>query len=250
MRRLLWLFPLCLLAQPALGQESKPAPKEPPRVVVVSPLGAVPGAVTKLTIRGLKLDTATDVYFPELRLAAPIQKKGKVNVPGQQDAARVGDTELVCEVALPTELTPAPLVFFVGSPDGQSPLHHLLVDLDARIIAKKEPNNGFRQAQPVALGEVVEGVIQQPQEVDVYRFEGQAGQTVAIEVLAARHGSALDSVLTLHDAGGRILASNDDAQGPDSRIAFKLPSAGTYFVVVQDAHDQGGPAFGYRLAIK
>src|SRR5262249_40742924 len=133
----------------------------------------------------------------------------------------------------------------------ESPVHPLLVDRDP-VASEKEPNNGFRQAQPVQLGQTVEGQIAAAQDVDVYRFEGKEGQRVAVEVLAARYGSALDSLLTVYDADGRALASNDalDTTTADSRVDLTLPKAGAYFVGVQDANDQGGPAHVYRLALQ
>ncbi len=87
-------------------------------------------------------------------------------------------------------------------------------------------------------------------DVDVYRFTGQAGQHLVLEVHAARYGSALDSRLTLYDGAGPEIASNDDADAtPDSRLLVTLPETGSYLVSVMDAHDQGGPAHVYRLVV-
>ena len=66
-----------------------------------------------------------------------------------------------------------------------------------------------------------------------------------------RHGTALDSILTLYDAAGRELASNDDIEASvDSRLEVTLPRDGPYYVSVIDAHDQGGPAHVYRLVVR
>jgi len=101
------------------------------------------------------------------------------------------------------------------------------------------------------LPQNVDGVIGQPRDVDVFRLEAKAGQEVVLEVLAARYGSPLDSILTLYNADGQILASNDDHDGsPDSRIVATLPKTGTYYLAVIDANDQGGPAYGYRLVVQ
>ena len=55
----------------------------------------------------------------------------------------------------------------------------------------------------------------------------RAGQRLVCEVLAARHGSALDSLLTLYDADGRQVATNDDTAGStDSRLEVTLPRDG------------------------
>jgi hypothetical protein len=119
------------------------------------------------------------------------------------------------------------------------------------VIPEKEPNDGFRQAQKIQVPQVIDGLIDRPRDVDVFRFEGKAGQKVICEILAARHGSALDSILTIYDAQGRELASNDDTEAsPDSRLEVTLPKAGIYHVTVMDAHDQGGPEHVYRLVVR
>jgi hypothetical protein len=222
--------------------------KDAPRVVLAAPLGVVPGTPTRLTVRGLKLDTATAVRFTDPKATAKILNKGKAPLGKDQTPAQVGDTQLEVEVTLPPGAAGS---FVVVTPAGDSKPHELLVDTTAPVMAEKEPNNGFAQAQPIALPQAVDGRIDQPQDVDVYRFAGKAGQRVVLEVFAARHGSALDSVLTLYDADGRELAANDDADGSaDSRLEVTLPRDGTYYVSLLDAHDQGGPTHVYRLVAR
>jgi hypothetical protein len=143
------------------------------------------------------------------------------------------------------------LSIVVVTPAGNSRPHPLLVETEIPVISEKEPNDGFRQGQPIAIPQVVDGMIERPQDVDVFRFEGKAGQRMIFEIFAARHGSALDSLLTLYDGDGRQLASNDDSgEGIDSRLETILPRDGVYYLSLMDAHDQGGPAHGYRLVVR
>ena len=138
----------------------------------------------------------------------------------------------------------------VVTPSGDSVPHELLLD-KTPVVQEKEPNDGFDSAQAVSLGQVIQGRIDRAQDVDVYAFEGKAGQKVVLEVHAARYGSALDSFLSLHDKDGQVLASNDDIAGTvDSRIEATLPTAGKYFVTVIDAHDSGGALHSYRLSLR
>jgi hypothetical protein len=61
----------------------------------------------------------------------------------------------------------------------------------------------------------------------------------------------LDSLLTLYDADGRIVASNDDVDGTaDSRVEATLPRTGVYYVSVVDANDVGSPSNIYRLVTR
>jgi hypothetical protein len=108
-----------------------------------------------------------------------------------------------------------------------------------------------RLVQSISLPQEVEGRIDPGKDVDLYRFEGKAGQRLSLEVLAARYGSALDPVLTLYDVEGHILASCDDlADSADSRLDVALPRDGAYFVGVIDANDSNGPAHVYRLRVR
>ena len=55
----------------------------------------------------------------------------------------------------------------------------------------------------------------------------------------AEIGSSFDSVLRLFDSAGNQLAADDDTDGPDSYIEYRLPTDGTYYVGVS-GHDNLG----------
>ena len=58
-----------------------------------------------------------------------------------------------------------------------------------------------------------------------YQFQGQAGQSVVIEM----RGDGLDPYLVLFDASGRKVAEDDDgAGGKNARLKVTLPSTGKY----------------------
>ncbi len=234
----------------APAQDKKADKKDTPRVVVVAPLGIPAGARTRLTIWGVKLDAATEVRFFEPKVMAKIVKAEKVTVPNQQDPNRIGDSKLQVEVEVPDGIAMSELSFLIVTKTGESPPHKLLVNGEPMPIAEKEPNNGFRQAQAITVPSVIDGSIGSPQDVDVYKIDGTKGQRLVCEVLAARYGSPVDSILTLYHADGKILAINDDHDGsPDSRLEVTLPKNGMYYLSLVDAHDMGGPQYAYRLVV-
>jgi serine protease Do len=58
-----------------------------------------------------------------------------------------------------------------------------------------------------------------------YQFQGQAGQSLVIEM----RGSSIDSYLVLFDVNGRKVAEDDDSGGgKNARITVTLPSTGRY----------------------
>lgn len=252
MTRVSWCVVASLLLFGGLGSPpvlAQPKPGET-RIIVYSPLGVPAGKTTRLTVRGLKLDQTTELRSAATGVTFKILNKSKVAVPNQQDPNRIGDSQIEAEVVVPADVAGEELAFSATTSAGTTPPQRLLIDRDP-VAAEKEPNNGFRKAQTVGVGQVVEGQVGQGQDVDTFRFEGQAGQQLVIEVKAARLGSALDSHLTLYDAEGQILSSNDDfGDSTDSRLEIALPRNGIYYLGLIDANDQGGPAYGYRLSVK
>ena len=247
-------FTLALLVLPALAlaQPKQPDPKDAPRVLMALPFGVAPGKATKVTLRGLKLDAAKEVRFEDKAVKGTIKlsSKGKTGVPKDMEAARVGDTQVEIEITVPDGVAGDTVSLVVVTPGGDSMPHKLLLDRTL-LVQEKEPNDGFDTAQVVSLGQVILGSIDRAQDVDVYAFEGKAGQRVVVEVHAARYGGALDSFLTLHDKDGQVIASNDDtADSVDSRVEATLPRAGKYFVTVIDSHDSGGALHAYRLSLR
>ncbi len=98
-----------------------------------------------------------------------------------------------------------------------------------------------------ALPAALNGVVSKPGEVDYYRFTAKKGQTFDVHCFARRLGSPLDSVMTVGVVGGGVLASNDDAVGPDSYFRFTAPEDKEYYLSVTDHLKQGGPTYFYRV---
>jgi hypothetical protein len=214
------------------------------------PLGMLPGETAKVTARGLKLEGATEVKVSDARVQAKLTSQGKANVPQNQNPKRVGDNQVEFELTVPADFPASNLEVTIVTPAGELK-YSLPVGGEFATVHEKEPNPGFKQAQAVQLPQVVIGRIENPNDVDVYSIEAQAGQRLVCEVHAERLGSGLDALLTIFDAAGRIVATSDDlADSHDARVELTAAAAGKLFIVVQDAHDQGGPAHPYRLTVR
>ncbi|GIX50352.1 MAG: hypothetical protein KatS3mg132_546 [Limisphaera sp.] len=121
-----------------------------------------------------------------------------------------------------------------------------------------EPNDHSAEAPLLQLPCVVNGWIDRPGDVDVYRFRGRAGQTVVLEVWARRLGSPLDARLACGGGKDEILATVDDVPDPacgwvthqaDPYLRLTLPEDGEYWVRLTEVQGKGGPAHAYRLRI-
>ncbi|MEN9574749.1 MAG: hypothetical protein RL514_2604 [Verrucomicrobiota bacterium] len=231
--------------------QDKKAEDKSPKAILAVPLGILAGKTNTVEIRGLNLDTAKALHFTNPAVSSRIASKGKADVPQNQKKERLGDTQVKAAVFVPADFKGDEAVFTVETTDGQSAPAKLAVLRAGAFTEEVEDNGSFAKPQVVALPITVRGGIKAAQDVDVFAFEGKAGQRVTAEILAARLGSPLDATLTLWNATNTLLASADDSPGDrDPRLAFTLPAAGRYFLVVQDAHDAGSALHGYLLKVE
>jgi hypothetical protein len=87
-------------------------------------------------------------------------------------------------------------------------------------------------------------------DADQLNFEAQAGETLVFDVAAKSLGSKADAVLTLLDAEGKVLASNngfDDSADPF--LAYTFVADGRYGVRVGELLLGGSSEHFYRLSI-
>ncbi len=128
-----------------------------------------------------------------------------------------------------------------------------------------ESNDTTRRAQEIDLPKIINGRIDKPGDVDVFRFKGRSGDKIVAEVYGRCLNSPLDSLLRLTDASGKVLQWNDDhvlkvnhlhkdivglvTHHADSYLTAELPGDGVYYVHLADTQRHGSAAHAYRLRI-
>jgi hypothetical protein len=252
MMRLVALFLIGFYPTAINPQEKKENKQPAPRVIVALPLAVEMGKTARITLRGQRLDSVSQIQVQEPKSTGKVRGPGKkVPVPNQANVEKVGDSEVEIEITVSKEAPGSVVPFVVIGPGGESKPHQLIIKDCVPIVVEKEPNDGFKQAQPITLPCAIEGSIRQAQDVDAFRFEGKRGDRVVFDLQANRFGSPLDGILTLYDADGRVVASADDSPGSlDPILEATLPGDGTYYVALIDAHDQGGSIYVYRLVAR
>jgi len=118
----------------------------------------------------------------------------------------------------------------------------------ATTVTESEPNDSVPTADNVALGDRATGTVNPAADVDTWSVDLTAGQLLSVDVDAAQVGSILDPTLSLIAPDGRtLLAFNDDFDGFDSRVSFRIPTSGRYFVVIRAFGATGGPGRTYAI---
>lgn len=123
-------------------------------------------------------------------------------------------------------------------------------------ILEAEPNSEpvtLRESKSITGDCVLNGRIQSPGDIDLWRISAEPGQVLKFEVHAARLGSPLDSILSIISADGRQASSNDDVTGgtPDSRLIWKVPeSGGDWYLQIKDQFEnRGDNSYAYRISV-
>ena len=109
---------------------------------------------------------------------------------------------------------------------------------------------GEKMGKLTVLPANVWGTLSKAGESDRYEFEAKAGATLIFDCQAKGIGSKANAILSLLDASGRVLATdnNFDASN-DPFIAYKFSADGRYAVVVSDAVMTGSEEHFYSLTI-
>ena len=207
-----------------------------PAVTRIMPPGVQPGRTVEITVSGERLEGLNAVLGPPgVRLAKVLAVEEK--------QARL-------ELDIAADATPGIYPFHLLAKAGLSNPRLLRID-ELPQTSEAEENDSLATATPIAAPMGVNGVLTAT-DVDHYRFEVTAGQTLVFDVEAHRIGSALQPVLTLFDAAGRTVARaavgpRDIA--PDIRLSHTFSSPGTYTLRVHDLVYAGGDFAVYHLRV-
>jgi len=118
-----------------------------------------------------------------------------------------------------------------------------------------EPNDTRATATPIACALQKSGAVVPLNDVDYYALPISGATHVQFSLSAAQTGSSLDGVLGVFDAGGNLLAFDDNDVTLDPSLSIDLLAPGTYYVAVASYNDtalsgSGGLTVGsYTLTV-
>ena len=219
---------------------------------------AVPGwfqpVVTVYNSSGEKIFFCDDYYFnPDPVFSFEIPSAGKYEIE-IRDAIFRGRKDFVYRIKIsdePIENIPFPLA------------QNTKMKISER--QEKEKNNTTTSAQKVQVPSIINGQIEKPGDVDIFKISARSGEEIVAEVKARALGSPLDSFLQIIDFDGRILKQNDDfiekdkflhisetgliTHHSDSYLKAKIPKDGIYYLKIRDIQNNGGKDYPYKLRI-
>lgn len=197
----------------------------------------------------LKQGQSIEVGFSGQNLAslasASIADANGVSV-GLLKPAKPNANEVRVKISATNDAPPGEREWRLVGPAGVSKPLRIFVS-QYNVVAEIEPNNQFEQAQAVQFPATLVGRIDGAGDIDQFRFSAVKGQHLIFDVHAARMGSPLDPVVTIHSSNRREMSSKIEHHGGDPLIVFDAPSDGQFILRVRDLQYRGGADYDYRI---
>ena len=226
---LLLVFPLSAADPKPKAKAKEIAPAGVPAITRLEPRGVQRGVETRLKLVGSNLAGLTNVAFHNPKLTGTLLPDAKAG-------------EAWLKVTAAPDLARGSYELSVKSAAGESARVKLHVD-------------DLRQATDPAKTETLPvsfwGTLEQPGKPVEFSFNAVAGQNLVCDLAAERLGSkALNAMLTLLDARGRVLAVNRGFDGSsDALLVHRLVATGRYTVRVSDLQYMASPEHFFRVSV-
>ena len=247
-RVLLLIVSALMLSAPALSAQ--------PVITELQPRGAQKGKPFTLTLtgrnlgEGAKIRSTLPATFTLLTPELPPQLRGGP----MQDEGRYATFLVEPSADLAVGVYPIRVVTSEGISNVQLFTVGAFPEIpedESQPGALPNTSDNMEDAQPLPPPPfTLNGTLRGP-ERDMFRLSAKGGEKRVIEVEARRSGSAIDPLLEILDANGRVIARSEDEPllGLDARVEVAFPRDGDYYVVVRDARFSTQTANFYRLKV-
>ena len=114
-------------------------------------------------------------------------------------------------------------------------------------------NKSRATALPLSIPVGVNGRFSKPDQVHYFSFKAKKNSYTLFEVASDRCSLPLDCLLEVYDSRGRKITEADDGSTSkglftkDTRLDFRAPGDGTFYISIRDLQDRGGERFFYHL---
>ncbi len=254
MRALICILSLNLLSSVAHAEEKKEPPAKPelPVARIIAPLLIPIGSDLPIQLRGDHLDKAIKMILEldgETFEFDPTDKKADLGEIKGFDNKEIGSTMCMAKCSIPANWIGKAFNVRIMTEGGQTEPMTCRV-AGEKEIPEKEPNQGFKDAQPIKVSQSVFGEINNEKDVDVFSISLKAGQKIRISVMTNTRTNLLDPFVTIFDHNGSQVAGQDDSGlDRDPNFVFSPPVEANWFVVLQDAHRLGSEWHAYTLKV-
>jgi hypothetical protein len=143
----------------------------------------------------------------------------------------------------------------VITPLGASTLGQIVVVRDP-VVSEAPNNNTMKTAQAITLPATLCGALEAQEDIDFFKFKVASGTALTFHMHCHRLADRIhdlqlipDPILTVRDAKGTVVASNDNFYAADPLLHHKFDLAGEYYLEVRDVRYAGFRYWKYCIEI-
>jgi hypothetical protein len=173
--------------------------------------------------------------------------------------AKPGDKPNAQEVKIRFTVAPDVLPgvrdFRVATAQGASTVGQLVI-VRQPVILERADNDALEKAQDISLPAAICGAVERNEDVDFYKFRASAGQAFSFQVRSMRlqdriHDlqSHIDPIVSIRNAQGATIASNDNWFYGDPFIHHRFAEPGDYWLEIRDVRYQGNQYWEYCIEV-
>lgn len=173
--------------------------------------------------------------------------------PEDKDRNDVTTSKAKLRITCDPDAVPGIRDFRVMTPHGVSTVGQLVIAREP-VVAEVPDNDTVDKAQNIQLPATLCGVIEKPEDIDLYRIRVESPGQWTFHMTSQRLQNRLhdmqirvDPMITLRSATGATLASSDNALAGDPLLVFEVKEVGEYLLEVRDVRYQGNPDWTYSL---
>jgi hypothetical protein len=221
-------------------------------VMCVRPVAVQAGQTTECEVLArYNLNGAYKVFVTGDGVTATVDalKSGKPAAPKRQVSA------LSVRFQAAADALPGVRDVRIATPQGASTLGQIVVVRDP-IVREAANNDSLQSAQSITLPATVCGAIEKREDVDYYKFKVASGTALTFHVRCQRLENRIhdlqehaDPIISLRNAAGSVLASNDNYFFGDPLLHHRFTAAGEYYLEIRDTRYGGNPYWQYCIEI-
>ncbi len=230
------LLALVVSAAPKKTKAKMEKPKpigDKPDISRIEPRGIQRGVETKIKLIGTNLVGLAELKFSNEKL------KGEILEDDEKP------TEAWLKVTAASDLTRGGYEFSAKNEKGESGKVKLYVDDLPQVFEKPMDKISKLPEMPATFW----GALDPMADSDEIEFPASVGQNLAFDLAAKSIGSKANAMLTLFDAKGNLLASNNSFDGGDPLLTYKFLAGGIYRLKISDETLGGSVDHFYRLSV-
>ena len=241
---------ICILAQPIRAQTAYPM------LMSLRPVAVQVGQTAEVEVKSrYSMHGAYQVLVSGERVSGEvILPEVKQDDPAKKPPADKPLEKIKVTFTAAADALPGVRDVRLATPQGVSTVGQLVVVRDP-VIVESGNNDTPPQAQQIALPAAICGAIEKNEDVDYFRFQAEAGASVAFLVRCARLEDRIhdlqthaDPIITLRTAAGATLAASDNTSyHADPVLAYKFEQAGEYLLEIRDVRYQGNQYWEYVI---